>query len=57
MDMRSGNTFIVTGGLITGLNFKIEGTMMGQTLRQIRITVMIEITVFDPETPNFNTLQ
>ncbi len=47
--MRSGNTFIVTGDLITGLKFRMGEKMMGQTFRQIRITVKIEIEVLDPD--------
>jgi hypothetical protein len=53
--MRSGNTFIVTGDLITDLSFKAEEAMMGQTLLTDKEKVTIEIKVFDPDTPNFNT--
>lgn len=53
--LRSGNTFIATGGLITAMDYKIEGTMMGQTLKTGKNKVFIEISVYDPETPNFNT--
>ena len=53
--MRSGNGFIVTGDLISGLRFNIGKTMMGQTLITDKNRVKIEIEVFDPETPNFNT--
>lgn len=53
--LHSGNTFIVTGDLITKLDYKIEGTMMGQTLKTEKDKVLVEISVFDPETPNFNT--
>jgi len=53
--LRSGNTFLVTGNLITGLSFTVEGVMMGQTLETEREQVNIEISVCDPDTPNFNT--
>lgn len=53
--LRSGNTFIATGGLITALDYKIEGAMMGQILKTGKDKVMIEISVYDPEAPNFNT--
>ncbi len=53
--MRSGNTFIVTGDLITDLDFRVEGTMMGQTLETARKIVNIEIKVRDPDDANFNT--
>lgn len=53
--MRSGNTFIVTGDLITGLDFNIEKSMMGQTFKTDKKNVKIELKVFDPDTINFNT--
>jgi len=53
--MRSGNTFIVTGDLITGLSFKVGEKMMGQTCQTDKKAVKIEIKVFDPERNNFNT--
>jgi hypothetical protein len=53
--MRSGNTFIVTGDLITGLSFKVGKTMMGQTLKTDKNNVTIEINVLDPDVTNFNT--
>jgi hypothetical protein len=53
--MRSGNTFIVTGGLITGLDFRVENATMGQTLETDKDIVTITIRVFDPDSPNFNT--
>lgn len=53
--MRSGNTFIVTGELITALNYTAGGSMMGQTLSTDKDKVLIEISVLDPEVPNFNT--
>ena len=53
--MRSGNTFIVTGDLITGLSFKVGNTMMGQTLKIDKNKVKIEIEVLDPDIKNFNT--
>ncbi len=53
--MRSGNTFIVTGELITSLNFRVEGATMGETAETRNKKVKVEISVFDPETPNFNT--
>lgn len=53
--LRSGNTFIVTGDLITGLNFKIGETMMGQTYKTDKKLVKITLEVYDPEAPNFNT--
>ena len=53
--MRSGNTFIVTGDLITGLSFTVDKTMMGQTLKTDKERVTIEIKVLDPDLPNFNT--
>lgn len=53
--MRSGNTFIVTGDLITDLNFKIDETMMGQTNQTDRKSVRIIIEILDPEHPNNNT--
>ncbi len=52
--MRSGNRFIVTGDLITNLNFTVDEAMMGQTLSTDKKQVTIRIMVFDPETPNFN---
>jgi hypothetical protein len=53
--MRSGNTFIVTGDLITALNFTVGGCMMGQTCKISGDRVKIELSVFDPETKNYNT--
>jgi hypothetical protein len=53
--LRSGNTFIATGGLITALDYKIEGSMMGQSLKTEKDKILIEISVFDPDAPNFNT--
>ena len=53
--MRSGNSYIVTGDLITSLNFTIDGAMMGQTLLTEKEKVTIEIKVFDPDISNFNT--
>ncbi len=53
--MRSGNRFIVTGDLITGLRFRIENSTMGQTFRTDRHEVKIEIEVLDPEITNYNT--
>lgn len=53
--LRAGNSFIVTGDLITGLSFKIGKTMMGQTFKTNKSKVSIEIGVLDPESPNFNT--
>jgi hypothetical protein len=53
--MRSGNTFIVTGDLITGLSFTVENAVMGQTLKTDKNNVTIEIKVFDPDVTNFNT--
>ena len=53
--MRSGNTFIVTGDLITGLDFSIENTLMGQTFKTNDNSVIIKIKFFDPDSANFNT--
>lgn len=53
--MRSGNTYIVSGDMITGLDFKIEKSMMGQTLMTDKKKVKVEIKVFDPDVTNFNT--
>jgi hypothetical protein len=53
--LRSGNTFIVTGDLITGLTFTVDGAMMGQTLSTDREKVTVEIKVRDPDVSNFNT--
>jgi hypothetical protein len=53
--MRSGNTFIVTGDLITGLNFKVGENTMGQTLKTDKKVVKVEIKVLDPDIKNFNT--
>ncbi|MCK4923018.1 MAG: hypothetical protein KAS71_18350, partial [Bacteroidales bacterium] len=53
--MRSGNTFIVSGDLITALNFTVEKAMMGQTVKTNKNDVIIEIKVFDPDVSNFNT--
>jgi hypothetical protein len=53
--LRSGNTFIVTGGLITSLNFRAGGSTMGQTLKTDRKNITIEIRVLDPDQQNFNT--
>ena len=53
--IRSGNRFIVTGDLITDLNFTVDRTMMGQTLSTSKKQVTINIQVFDPDAPNFNT--
>ena len=53
--MRSGNRFIVTGDLITGLKFRIGQAMMGQTFKTDKNKVVIEIEVLDPDTQNFNT--
>ena len=53
--LRSGNTFIVTGDLIAGLNFNIAGATMGQICKPPKNSVKLTIEVLDPETPNFNT--
>jgi hypothetical protein len=53
--MRSGNRFIVSGELITNLNFKVDTATMGQTLKTDRKIVKIEINVLDPDKKNFNT--
>jgi hypothetical protein len=53
--MRSGNTFIVTGDLITGLNFTVDKATMGQTLNTDKERVTIEIKVLDPDLTNYNT--
>lgn len=53
--MRSGNTFIVTGDLITGLSFKAGETMMGHTLKTDKDKIKIEIKFLDPDSQNFNT--
>jgi hypothetical protein len=53
--MRSGNTFIVTGELISELNFTVGKTFMGQTLKTEEKKVIIEIRILDPDKENFNT--
>jgi hypothetical protein len=53
--LRSGNTFIVTGSLITGLKFTLDGHMMGQTCETSGNRVKIEISVLDTDEANFNT--
>lgn len=53
--MRSGNRFIATGGLITDMKFRIGDATMGQKFPTNRNSVDIEIEVFDPDSPNFNT--
>jgi hypothetical protein len=53
--MRSGNSFIVTGDLITALNFTVDEAMMGQTLFTDKEHETIEIIVCDPDIQNFNT--
>ncbi len=53
--MRSGNRFIVTGDLITGLRFRIGNATLGQTFKTNKNSVKIEIEVLDPESVNFNT--
>ena len=53
--MRSGNRFIVTGDLLTGLKFKIGNAMMGQTFKTDKNKINIEIELLDPDAPNFNT--
>lgn len=53
--MRSGNTFIVAGDLITDLEFTVDKVMIGQTLITDKENVTIEIKVCDPSIPNFNT--
>jgi hypothetical protein len=53
--MRSGNSFIVSGDLISGLNFTVDEAMMGSTVIADKEEVDIEIEVYDPDKPNFNT--
>ena len=53
--LHSGNTFIVTGGLITDLNFQIGGKSMGQTYEINSNIIKIVIEVYDPDDSNFNT--
>lgn len=53
--MRSGNTFIVTGDLITGLSFTVGEKMMGQTCQTDKKGVKIDIKVLDPVGINNNT--
>ncbi|MBG0860022.1 MAG: hypothetical protein IQL11_10990 [Bacteroidales bacterium] len=53
--MRSGDRFIVTGDLITDLNFKIGTAVMGKTFKTNTKYVTIEIEVFDPDNTNNNT--
>ena len=55
--MRSGNRFIVTGDLITGLKFRVGNAMMGQTFKTDRNKVKIEIEVLDPDTSEFQYIQ
>jgi len=52
--MRSGNTFIVTGDLITGLSFKVGEKMMGQTCQTDKKSIKVEIKAYDPDVNNFN---
>ena len=53
--LRSGNTFLVTGDLITGLDFKVGGKMMGQTSVTDKKVISVEIKVFDPDGSNHNS--
>jgi hypothetical protein len=53
--MRSGNTFVVTGELITGLSFTAGKCTMGETLKTAKKTVRVRIRLLDPDQPNFNT--
>ena len=53
--LRSGNTFISTGELVTSLNFRVEGATMGETAETRNDKVKVEISVMDPDSPNFNT--
>jgi hypothetical protein len=53
--LRSGNSFIVTGGLITGLSFKAGGKTMGETMLSRKKKVRLEIKILDSNMPNFNS--
>lgn len=53
--LRSGNTFIASGGLVTNLVFTVGGGSMGQTVLTEGRKVKIIIKVFDPDQKNFNT--
>jgi hypothetical protein len=53
--MRSGNTYIVTGDLISGLEFTVDEAMIGETLVTENEKVSIKVKIFDPDGPNFNT--
>jgi hypothetical protein len=53
--MRSGNSFIATGGLITELTFTAGDSTMGETLKTREKKIRIHIKVLDPDQPNFNT--
>jgi hypothetical protein len=53
--LRSGNTFISTGALVTSVNFRVESSTMGETAETTKDKIKIEISVLDPESPNFNT--
>lgn len=53
--LRSGNSFIVDGDLITDLKFSVDGAMMGETLYTNKRKVTVLINVYDPETNNYNT--
>ncbi|MEI6090140.1 MAG: T9SS type A sorting domain-containing protein [bacterium] len=52
--MRSGNSWVVSGDLIDSLNFKVEGSTMGETANVTGKTVNVTIRLHDPETPNYN---
>lgn len=53
--MRSGNTYIVSGDLITDMRFVVGGNMMGESFVTTKKNAIVEIQVFDPDQPNFNT--
>ena len=53
--LRSGNRFIVTGDLITGLRFSAGNATMGQTFKTNKKVVKITIRILDPDTSNYNT--
>lgn len=53
--LRSGNTFISTGELVTSVIFRVEDATMGETAQTSKEKVRIEIEILDPQTPNFNT--
>lgn len=53
--LRSGNSFISNGDLITDLRFKIQNAVMGECAKVRKgDSIHIQIKIYDPDTLNYN---